>query len=727
MAKGGKGIILLRVLLIFLILIITLTIATFFWIRATEKEKISEALDYLRVKDRNLEMMEKSFQKLYEADNDFWMYTLTYDIAYSKKYSNDINELLAILDSLRFGLETDTTELIFVDDASESIMQKEDLSGNFIRLKRLTDSLLYLAVTIDSVQFGTAPMSTLTIRRYYPDLKAMGLDTLSITSTSEKEKKGFFKRVKEFFVGTKDSTTTKQQVTVTREGEIPEGGIDSTISIDQVSQVIAGQTNLYYQKQLRLQKKFRQRLDAQEKELILTNKRLMEEFKEILYLLNEQVERKNTKIHGDALATIDHSARIINLTSIVSLGIVLILLILIIITIRQIIGYQKQIIAARQKAVDDAAEKGRFLAYMSHELRTPLTSIVGFIEQLKQTPLDPTQEQYISTMRTSSEMLLITVNDILDLSKLDSGKMRFLIAPFNPASVIEQVLNSLRPSAAKKGLNVSLNNLIGVNTVLSGDEMRLKQVLINLLNNAVKYTEKGEINVTLSMKPCGDKQCLEVNIADTGIGISNEHIGDVFSEFSQVHEQSAKKWIIGTGLGLPICKKIVDQQGGKIWAESQLHKGSRFSFIIPYSISKEVPEVITPTDKRIDTSIFIGKRILIVDDTEINLVLLEAIFNKWDVKVDKAKNGKEALELAGRHHYDMILSDVNMPELNGIEMTKRIRRNVTSDNSKIPVIILTANILQDEIEEFQRAGVTDYMMKPFLMADLYRVIQKHLK
>ncbi|NQV02204.1 MAG: hypothetical protein HQ542_06140, partial [Bacteroidia bacterium] len=526
MATSNKGITTLRVLLVFLILIIALTIATFFWIRATEKEKISEALDYLRIKDSNLEMMEKSFQKLYEADNNFWMYTLTYDKAYSQKYSNDINELLAILDSLRFGLESDPSDLIFVDDASESILQKEDLSANFIRLKRLTDSLLHVAVTMDSVQFGTQPLSIQTIRRYYPDLRAMGIDTLNIISTSEREKKGFFKKVKEFFVGNKEKTSTQKQITVTREGDLPEEGVDSTLTVDEVSQVIAGQTNLYYQKQLRLQKKFRQKLEAQEKELILTNKRLMEEFKEILYLLNEQVERRNSKIHGDALAAIDHSARIINLTSLISLGIVLILLILIVVTIRQIIRYQKQIVAARQKAEDDAAEKSRFLAYMSHELRTPLTSIVGFIEQMKQTPLNQTQEKYISSMRSSSEMLLTTVNDILDLSKLDSGKMKFFVAPFNPASVIEQVLNSLRPSATKKGLNIAFSNLMGDKTVLSGDEMRLKQVLINLLNNAVKYTEQGEINVTLSMKPCRAKQCLQVNIADTGIGISKEHLGE---------------------------------------------------------------------------------------------------------------------------------------------------------------------------------------------------------
>ncbi|MFH1935981.1 MAG: ATP-binding protein, partial [Bacteroidota bacterium] len=649
MAARNKSITLLRLLLIFLVLIVVLTIGTFFWIRDTEEEKIAGALNFLRFKDRNLEMMEKSFQKLYEADNDFWLYTLTYDKVYSTKYSEDINALLATLDTLRLRLEAYPAETIFVEEASESILRKEELSESFIRMKRLADSLLYGVVKMGSIQRRIQPQRSNNIQRYYPDLQAMGIDTLALTTNSEREKKELFKKVREFLEG---------------------NATDSELTIDEVSQVIAGQTNLYYQNQLQLQNSFRKRMETQEMKLILTNKRLMEELNEILYLLDGHVEKRNTEIHGSALATINRSARIINLTSMVSLGIVLILLVLIIVTIGRIIRYQKQLQAARRKAENDAAEKSRFLAYMSHELRTPLTSVVGFTEQLKHTPLNQTQEKYLSSLHTSSEMLLTTVNDILDLSKLDSGKMKFLSNPFIPSLVVEEIVNSLRPAATKKGLNVAFTNLVGEKTVLSGDEMRLKQVLVNLLNNAVKYTEQGEIVVTVSLKPRISKQYLKVQIADTGIGISKEHLGEVFSEFSQVHEQSGKKWIIGTGLGLPICKKIVEQQGGKIWAESQPGKGSVFSFIIPYNISKRQREEVAPPEKGIDTSIFTGKRILIVDDTDINLKLLEAIFDNWGVKVDIAKNGKEALELIKTHPFNLILSDVNMPEMDGIEMTR---------------------------------------------------------
>jgi signal transduction histidine kinase len=727
MKRDGPHIRILRFLVFFLALVVVLAIGTFFWIRNTEEDNLSDALSFLRTKDRNLEMTEQCFQKLYEADNDFWLYTLTYRQEYCDNYSRNIDDLLSILDSLRKGMESDPGELILVEQADRSLLQKEDLSKRFIRLKRLADSLLRVVAALGPVYEQLTPVTTSSILRYYPDLKAMGMDTLDLTTTTEREKKGFFRKIREFFVGSKEVTTTRQQVAVAQEAGPADTSATPALTIEEVSEVIAGQTNHYYQNQLRLQQSTRAKMEAREKELILTNKSLMTDLKEILRLLDEEMERRHAGIHENALAAIGRSTRIINLTSMISLGIVLILLILIVVTVGKIIRYQQQLQVARQKAEQDAVEKSRFLAYMSHEIRTPLTSIIGFTEQMKHTPLNPVQDRFLTSMQSSSGILLATVNDILDISRLEAGKMKFFIRPFNPASVMEQVLNSLRPLAAGKGLQMAFTNLIGETTVLAGDEMRLKQVLINLLNNAIKFTDKGEIRLTLSMKPYRSRQGLQVRIEDTGIGISKEHLKDIFSEFSQVHEPAGRKWIIGTGLGLPICKKIVEQQHGRIWVESQPGTGSAFTFVIPYTLSKRPGEEATPPGAEIDPSIFTGKRIMIVDDTEINLVLLEAIFNAWGVQADKARNGREALELTGRHPYHLILSDVNMPELDGIALTKSIRRNPSPDISKIPVIILTANILQDEIGKYLEAGVSDYILKPFLMNDLYQVIRKNLR
>jgi len=726
----SSNIITLRILLALLILVIFAMLTGLYFVRKAEQKKTGEALNFLRYKDKNLEMMEQSFQKLYEADNDFRMYTLTYDHQYFMQYSRDIHELMMTLDSLRSGMQPDSTETDLVTEASETILRKKNIAFHFIRLKRLTDSLLYVALSMDSLKLGTLPQEAYNIKRYYPDLRKMGLDTLSISSstiTEEKKKKGFFAKVKDFFKGSSEkTTTTTQEIRITEEGDTISETIDTTLSVDQVSQVIAGQTNIYYQKQLRLQKTFRQQMEKQEKALILTNKTLMDDLREILQILDDQVEERNDLIHRNAIGVIDRSARVVNMTTLLTLFIIGLLLFLMILTIRKIITYQKQIIDARKKALDEAADKSRFLAFMSHELRTPLTSIIGFSEQLKQTPLDATQQTFITSMRASSEMLLTTVNDILDLSKLEAGKMKFFAAPFRPDEVVKQVLSSLRPAAEQKGLEVFLHNNLPEKLTLMGDEMRLKQVLINVINNAIKYTEKGRITVSLSSDPCESKQCLNVQVADTGIGIPKNRLEDVFSEYSQVHDQSAKKWIIGTGLGLPICKKIVDQQGGKIWAESQAMQGSTFIFVIPYPESLETTEEDISTDTAIDITILKGKKILIVDDTQINLILLDSILQKWGVQVDKAQNGKEALALAAKNHYDLILSDVNMPEMDGIEMTRKIRRYPVAGLAKTPVLILTANILQDEVEKFQQAGVSDYLMKPFLMNDLYRVIRKQL-
>ncbi|MFH1161060.1 MAG: ATP-binding protein [bacterium] len=721
-----KGIGTLRILLACLVILVVAAMSVFFLIRSNEQSKITEALSVLKEKDRDLEIMEKSFQQLSQADNDFRLYTLTYDPDLLKQYYSDLEALTATLDSLRTSCESFSSEIFFLDGASESILRKEDLTAHFIRLKRLTDSLLFVAVTIDSLRDASPVSSSFAIQRFYPDTRSISIDTLTSLSVTEKKKKGFFAKVKSFFIGETQKTTTEQQVKVTSGSEVAEHESDSVLTVEDISLVIAGQTNSYYQRQLRLQKAFRERMRQQELKLVLTDKALMGDFSRILNLLKNHVKSRNNKIHGDALNVIAVSTRIINITVIVSIGMGLILLVLMILTSSQVVRYQKRIVQARQKAENEALEKSRFLAYMSHEIRTPLTSIVGFTEQLRHTTLDTKQERFVNSMQTSCEMLLITVNDILDISKLDAGRMKFFKSSLNPVSVIEQVLNSFRPASERKGLRLILNKYKNEHILLSGDEMRLKQVLINLVNNAIKYTEHGEITVTLSLSPRGSKHFLQIAIADTGIGIPKDKLEEVFSEYSQIHEQSAKKWIIGTGLGLPICKKIVEMQGGTIRVTSELGKGSTFTFSIPYEISKEPAEEFKLPDEGMDPSIFIGKRILVVDDTEINLVLLDAIFEKWKVKVDMARNGKEAMALIGLHPYDLIVSDVNMPEVDGVEMTKRIRHNPSPQIAKTPVIILTANILQDEVEKFQNAGVSGYLMKPFLMIDLYQVVRKYM-
>ena len=410
-----------------------------------------------------------------------------------------------------------------------------------------------------------------------------------------------------------------------------------------------------------------------------------------------------------------------------SLALVSLLTVLIALTIRKIIRYQKGIIAARRKAEEDAAEKSRFLAFMSHELRTPLTSIIGFTEQMKESVLDPVQQKYIQAMSGSSDILLTTVNDILDMSKLDSGKFRFVKFSFLAKLVTEQVLNSLRPMAEKKGMHIELISKIPETHCCLGDEMRLKQVIINLVNNAIKYSEKGTITVTVSAEKSKGKSKLQVDVADQGMGIDEDNLNEIFSEFSQVHEPSSRKWIIGTGLGLPICKKIVEQQGGKIWVTSKKDEGSTFSFFIPYQvlIGKSVePE---PAETVFDYTIFNGKSILVADDTEINLVLLDSIFRKWGVVVDKARNGAEALKLFKLKEYHLVLSDVYMPEMDGLELTRQIRRSGQHANKNVPVIILSANLIQDEIEKLKSAGVTDYLPKPFITKDLYKIVRKQLK
>jgi len=417
----------------------------------------------------------------------------------------------------------------------------------------------------------------------------------------------------------------------------------------------------------------------------------------------------------------------------VSLLIILFIVGVLVYNIYKMVNYENEILEAREKALKLAQVKSRFLSNMSHEIRSPLTAIMGFTEIIDKIEKDEEKKNYLHAIKTSSEHLLSTVNDVLDFSKLDAGKLKLEKQPFRIASAIEEVAFALSStSAANKGIKVDTIIELDKNLAVKGDLFRLKQILYNLLSNAIKFTEKGSVTIMANISGKSDKQVMiKIAVADTGIGIPNDQIKTVFEEFTQVTNNSTSKdtrrAIKGTGLGLSICKMLVELQGGTIGVESKLNQGSVFTFAIPYEIAIDIvsKENDLSTMNTISSSLK-DKRVLVIEDNDVNIMLLTMLLKKVGIVYDIAKDGELGFQLFKDNQYDIILTDINVPKLTGDEIAILIRQFTDESKRNIPIIGLTATIVQDDLDEYINSGINEVMVKPFKQDELYATIEKYL-
>ena len=374
-----------------------------------------------------------------------------------------------------------------------------------------------------------------------------------------------------------------------------------------------------------------------------------------------------------------------------------------------------------QIAEDAMKAKQQFLSNMSHEIRTPMNAIVGFTNVVLKTELNEKQKEYIDAIRVSGDALIELINDILDLAKVDSGKMVFKQAPFNLSDSIANMLQLFEIKTKEKNLALIREYDDNIPQIIEGDSIRLRQIILNLLSNAVKFTEKGKITLQILMVN-EDKNSvnIEFNLTDTGIGIQADKLNDIFNNFEQAH-LNAKSFYGGTGLGLAIVKQLVEAQGGTITVKSKLNKGTKFSFTLNFkktTIKVEQDIVIEDETKTGDV------KVLVVEDVALNQLLIKIILMDFGFELDMVDNGKLAIEKLKDNHYDIILMDLQMPEMNGFEATTYIRKKM---KSQIPIIALTADVTTADYEKCIAIGMNDYISKPIDEKLLYSKIIKALK
>ncbi len=378
------------------------------------------------------------------------------------------------------------------------------------------------------------------------------------------------------------------------------------------------------------------------------------------------------------------------------------------------------------RAEQDKIAKSEFLSTMSHEIRTPINGVIGVANLLKSENLTASQRDLVNTLSFSSNHLLSVVTDILDFSKIESGTLSFDAVQFNIAEICNAVQRLYTPIASEKNISIAIENDEAVGQYLTGDSIRLCQILNNLVGNAVKFTKAGE--VVLSYKLLSNKngkQLVEFSVKDSGIGIAADKLETIFEGFSQADRTISADYG-GTGLGLTITKKLIELQGGEITVASELNKGTTFVFSLLFDTVNSGDYLVHKTARADSISNLNGLTVLVAEDNKINAIILGKFLDKWNVKMELVGNGKEAVEKLGEQEYDLVLLDLHMPIMDGKEAIAQIRNNKKIPNSIKPIIALTADATSETQKQMLKAGFNHYITKPFDPDKLYAVLEAYI-
>lgn len=717
MLANVKKIPILRYLLIVMLIVVLFGGAFYLYLHYNKAEKLRTNFQKMVAARENSTLIDSCIVELYSADNNSRMFALTGKQYYSKEFSRQIKNVRGIITKMNSNDKSPVNAS--TDEAlKELISAKADNAHNYVRLMALSDSLMNSASKINAAlkDRDNKIIKQPVIRRIKTRIKVDTIKPIAIAKVAPapEKKKKFFGRVFSIF------SKKKKEPEVIQKKPAPiliAKRTDTVITTMVATPKVAQAYNKYYSSISDANNKLR----SNEREMLEINNRLISQIigslKKYKTAENQYITSSKKEMNSN-LATVMYEFR--KLTGAIFL-LMTTVVVIILYNIWKIFQNEEQMVVYTEMAEKYALQKSRFLAAMSHEIRTPLNSIIGFSEQLTQSDLTDTQEEQSNAIRSSSKMLLEVVNEVLDFSKYETGKMNFEHSPFNPYDAIAEIAASMQVQAGKKNIYLKQHIDFDKDVCLAGDYFRLKQVIMNLTSNAIKFTPTG--GVTISAFLTDDKpgqRVLNVQVKDTGMGIDKEHLALIFEEFSQVTSAQKAANYGGTGLGLAICKKIIELQGGSIKVTSKVGTGSIFSFKLPLDIAvkDDCVKEATPLMQLDPREVVTCKHVLIAEDNKFNVLLVSTILKKWGITFDVAANGREALQLFEDNRYNAVLTDIEMPEMGGIELTQLIRSNINPRLAAIPILALTANVLKEDRDRYLSVGMTGVVLKPFTEQNL---------
>lgn len=702
-------------LIIFLTLALFLC-AVFFYIRTSKTTVLAKDISQLISLREDYAQIDSCVVLLYQADNNCRLFAATGEKSYIQKFANNINQVSNKINQIHQIAEKKA--IVSKRDLKELLDQKKNRTQLYLKLKKLTDSLINVSSEIEMTKDRTKifPRRAINFGRINT---SVAVDTIKEADKPQKDKK-LFGRLADAIANKKKkpkgADTSKKLVRTATE-------LNASVQQAQFNEQQFKRMDNYFRK-LYLANHY---LKNNEVAILKINNRLISEILTVLQAYKDQEKKFVAQNKVGLKEEIDFTFKSIDKIFILSISLLVMMVAFILYNLWKMYKNENELISSSHKASQYAIAKSKFLANMSHEIRTPLNSVIGFSEQLIQSKLDEKQSEQLTAIRSSSIMLLDLVNDILDFSKYETYKVNFDKIAFIPLESINEVVNGIAIQASQKGIALNTEISFKDTVCFSGDSLRLKQVLMNLLSNAIKFTQKGSVTLKADIVSVSKKQSLlNVQVIDTGMGISAKDLEMIFDEFAQVNSTTTQSKHKGTGLGLAICKKIIEFQDGKIKVTSEVGKGSIFSFSIPYELCDEKAlERKDPTV--VDASSLVGKRILIADDNKMNILLAKTVITKYKMITDTADDGQEAFELFEKNQYDLILTDIQMPRMNGVELAKAIRTFPDKVKQNTPILGVTANVLAEDRQLYLSAGMNDLVLKPFSENELIEKISVQVK